>query len=373
MASAIEQRLAYDSLMSEVFISYAKEDRATAAELAAVFESKAWTVWWDRHIPPGRTFDEVIEEALSTTRCVIVLWSALSVASRWVRAEASVASERGILVPVLIEDVDQPLEFRRIQAAHLVNWHGELDDPELQQLLATVSQIVSAGTGATPSFRASTAASRAITPRSRWLHFAAVALAGVLIGAGLVYSLRSRAGDTNNQAELAPQTGNIDQSNPGNAGSATPTQAQRPAAPRGPRRENLLSRKNGGHLLRAPNENWIEPIDDLEGWGYITGNEAVYGFKDDRPATFDTFSMLITEERSWNIKEFELAAGNEAPNGYFESIGKFETQNVRLFPSPWQEFTFKPTRAKYLKVRVLSLHRPNGPTQVEQWQLLGTF
>ena len=365
--------MSYDSHMSDVFISYAKEDRARAAELAAVLESKGWTVWWDRHIPPGRTFDEVIEEALTTTRCVIVLWSALSVASRWVRAEASVAGERGILVPVLIEDIDQPLEFRRIQAANLVNWHGETDDPEVQQLLATVSQIVSAGTDATPSFRASTAASKAIKPRSQWPHFAAVALAGILIGAGLVYSLRSRAGNADKQAEQAPQTGSFDQSNPGNAGSATPAQAQRPATAEGPRRENLLSRKNGGHLLRAPNENWVEPIDDLEGWGYITGNEAVYGFRDDRPATFDTFSMLITEERNWNIKEFELAAGNETPDGYFAPIGKFVTQNVRLFPSPWQEFTFKPTRAKYLKVRVLSLHRPTGPTQVEQWQLLGTF
>ena len=205
-ASVIEHGLSYDSLMSDVFISYAKEDRARAAGLAAVLESKGWTVWWDRYIPPGRTFDEVIEEALTTTRCVIVLWSALSVASRWVRAEASVAGERGILVPVLIEDVDQPLEFRRIQTANLVNWHGEPDDPELQHLLGTVSQIVSAGTEAMPSFRASMAASKPITPRSQWPHFAAVALAGVLIGAGLVYSLTSRADDADNQAEPAPQT-----------------------------------------------------------------------------------------------------------------------------------------------------------------------
>jgi len=54
-------------------------------------------------------------------------------------------------------------------------------------------------------------------------------------------------------------------------------------------------------------------------------------------------------------------------------LGTFETQNVRLFPSAWQEFTFAPTRARYLKVKVLSLHRPTGPTQVEQWRLLGQF
>src|SRR5687767_3696959 len=130
--------------MSDVFISYAKEDRAKAAELAAAMESQGWTVWWDRQIPPGRTFDEVIEEALTTARCVIVLWSELSVASRWVRAEASTADERGILVPVLIETVSPPLEFRRIQASDLINWQGDGDDPELQTLLTTVRGMVSA-------------------------------------------------------------------------------------------------------------------------------------------------------------------------------------------------------------------------------------
>ena len=354
--------------MSDVFISYAKEDRAKAAELAAAMESQGWTVWWDRQIPPGRTFDEVIEEALTTARCVIVLWSELSVASRWVRAEASTADERGILVPVLIENVSPPLEFRRIQAADLINWQGDGDDPALQTLLTTVRGMVSAKAAVPVPFPIPARQPRASQP-SLMPRFAAVAIAGLLVGAALVYSLRPATNDVIPESQAPDAVREPARTELGDV--PPPTQSATDVAASG--RVNLLSTKNGGHLVRAPHENWNEPIDDAENWEYLNGDEAVYAFKDNRPATFDMFRMLITETRSWNIKEFELLAGNDAADGYFESIGKFETQNVRLFPSAWQEFTFPPKRARYLKVRVLSIHKPTGLPQVEQWQLLGSF
>ena len=113
----------------DVFISYAKGDQSRAVELASALEARGWSVWWDRDIPPGRTFDEVIEEALTQARSVVVLWSAESVKSRWVRAEASSAAERSRLVPALIEPVTIPLEFRRLEAADLTGWHGEGNHP----------------------------------------------------------------------------------------------------------------------------------------------------------------------------------------------------------------------------------------------------
>src|SRR5262245_26023880 len=49
----------------DVFISYARGDHSRAAQLASVLATKGWSVWWDRDILPGRTFDDVIEEALT--------------------------------------------------------------------------------------------------------------------------------------------------------------------------------------------------------------------------------------------------------------------------------------------------------------------
>jgi hypothetical protein len=108
--------------VSDIFISYASADRPRAEPLVRALEQQGRTVWWDRSILPGKTWSQVIEAALADARCVIVLWSRESVRSEWVLAEAEEAKRRGILVPALIDPVSIPLEFRRMQAADLVNW-----------------------------------------------------------------------------------------------------------------------------------------------------------------------------------------------------------------------------------------------------------
>lgn len=128
--------------MSEIFISYASEDRATAQSLAQALEAQGWTVWWDRKISPGRSFDEVISEALDGAKCVIVLWSKFSVESDWVKEEAAEGVRRKILVPALIDDVPIPIGFRRVHAAKLVGWQGFSEHPELHELQQSVARLL---------------------------------------------------------------------------------------------------------------------------------------------------------------------------------------------------------------------------------------
>ncbi len=124
--------------MSDIFISYASADRERAKLLSTALTNRGWTVWWDRIIPPGMEYAEVIEQALDSSTCVVVLWSTASVASSWVKTEAAEALQRRILVPALIEDTKIPLEFRRLQAADLSQWHGDASHPELLKFLTAV-------------------------------------------------------------------------------------------------------------------------------------------------------------------------------------------------------------------------------------------
>ena len=132
--------------MSDIFISYYHEDRPRAEALARAFEKAGMSVWWDRSIPAGTNFDQVIERALAESKMVVALWSRSSVASRWVLNEAEEAAIRHILVPVLIErDVKIPLAFKRIQAADLVDWDGAADAPVCAEFVVAITARLRGG------------------------------------------------------------------------------------------------------------------------------------------------------------------------------------------------------------------------------------
>jgi len=120
--------------MSDIFLSYAREDLARVKPVVAALEARGWSVWWYRTIKPGQTFDSVVQAALDEARCVIVLWSRDSVQSQWVRSEADEGNRRGILIPALLNEVIIPLAFRRVQAANLIGWRGTLPHAGFEEL-----------------------------------------------------------------------------------------------------------------------------------------------------------------------------------------------------------------------------------------------
>jgi hypothetical protein len=128
----------------DVFLSYAREDRDRARSLAQALQRQGYSVWSDVDIPPGKTFSEVIKKALEDARCVIVMWTRASVRSEWVEIEAANAKARQVLIPVLMDDVatEIPLEFGRMQAAHLVGWTPGKKSPGWAALLSAIEKHV---------------------------------------------------------------------------------------------------------------------------------------------------------------------------------------------------------------------------------------
>lgn len=97
----------------------------------------------------GDDFGTHIRQQLDAARCIVVLWSRTSIASRVVRHEATAGLD-GRLVPVLIESVEPPIEFRQIDAVDLSRWDREPPDDELNRLVDSISAVVSSSSS-TPS------------------------------------------------------------------------------------------------------------------------------------------------------------------------------------------------------------------------------
>ena len=125
-----------------IFLSYAAEDGDKVRRLGEYLRACGWQIWSDRHIPAGKAYDESIEEALRQSACVVVLWTRAAVNSRWVRSEASDGASRDVLVPVMLEEVTIPLEFRLLQAVDLRAWDGSPDDVRLANVDEAIRQIV---------------------------------------------------------------------------------------------------------------------------------------------------------------------------------------------------------------------------------------
>jgi adenylate cyclase len=128
--------------MADVFISYARADKARVAPLVAAIEARGWSVWWDPEISPGREFDDEIDTELQAAKAVLVVWTPTSVVSRWVRGEARDAAERGLLVPVRFDQARLPIDVRAIHTTDLDGWREDPSHPAVQECLHALAEMI---------------------------------------------------------------------------------------------------------------------------------------------------------------------------------------------------------------------------------------
>ncbi|HEY1561227.1 MAG TPA: TIR domain-containing protein [Caulobacteraceae bacterium] len=131
--------------MADLFVSYARSDKPRVAPLVAALEAQGWSVWWDPEIAPGQEFDRLIADELQKARAVVAVWTPASVASRWVRGEARVGADRGVLAPVRFEGVDLPIDLRAIHTTDLDGWSDDAKDPAFREVVRAIRALLGEG------------------------------------------------------------------------------------------------------------------------------------------------------------------------------------------------------------------------------------
>ena len=121
--------------MTDIFISYARDDQDKAKALAAELTRSGYVVWWDQRIGAGADFALDIERELSAAKAVIVIWTAAAAQSHWVKDEADSAQRRGVLVPLKFDANEPPLGFRQFQTIDFSAWDKRPDRAPYQRLV----------------------------------------------------------------------------------------------------------------------------------------------------------------------------------------------------------------------------------------------
>jgi hypothetical protein len=325
-------------------------------------------------ITRGQEFPRAIESALNACNVALVVigstWATctgkdgrrrLDDPEDWVRLEVAAALRRNVLVvPVLVEGAripdpaSLPEELRLLcqrHACELSDLRWSFDVGELVRDLEKVVRSPKRFPGVKDK-------------RLRWLAGTAIVVA-LFLGMALFGPIvLQNASHVQNNLLKPPKvtaspvaTGTISSPGEKQAGSKEPIITTSDVDQGN--RINLLASENGGMLLAASRDDmmWAATINGKSGPPVNVGAWAVFAFKDERPATFDIFTMLISDASEYNVKEFELLQGNASSNfASFQSIGKFQTHYEKFFNRPIQEFQFSPVTAKYLKVKILSIH-----------------
>ena len=181
-----------------------------AQRFVDAFAREGFDVWWDDTIRSGDTFDEAIDAALRSAKAVVVLWSPRSVASRWVRSEATIADRNGTLMPAIVAPCDKPVAFELTQTAELAHWRGAADDPAWQAFAGDVRRMLGRD-GPAPTRQAQSAVAKPPSSHAAWAakvprHAPILALLLLIAAAGAIYAL-SRRSDTASQ--LVAEAGKV--------------------------------------------------------------------------------------------------------------------------------------------------------------------
>lgn len=129
--------------MTDVFVSYKREDTARVSKLIAALRSAGLNVWWDQDIPPSAPWEATIEKALRSAKAVIVCWSPDAVASENVRSEARGARDDGRLIQTFVRPCEPPLFFGERQGVDLSKWRGNAADELIGRLVESVRKVAS--------------------------------------------------------------------------------------------------------------------------------------------------------------------------------------------------------------------------------------
>jgi hypothetical protein len=134
--------------MADVFISYKQRMRPKVVLIARALEQLGVSVWFDAELRAGKSFGAVINAELSKAGCVIVCWTPDAFAAEdgsdisWVEGEATIARERKVIVPIMLERTPLKAPWNMFHTERLMEWNGDPNDAAWLRVLDAIGKLI---------------------------------------------------------------------------------------------------------------------------------------------------------------------------------------------------------------------------------------
>jgi hypothetical protein len=169
--------------MTDVYLSYAREDRESVRLLSEMLQFEGWDVWMDPSDPSAAT-SAAIDMKLGSAGAILVLWSGYSRHSEYVRSEAATGLYKNKLIQVTLDGLGAPSPFDQVGLLQLRGWAGERDHPEWRRIMEAVRLYAGAPGSARPLVQRRAASGPAYLEPRRQIAWGPIIAAGVLVAGG---------------------------------------------------------------------------------------------------------------------------------------------------------------------------------------------
>ena len=132
-----------EQVHENVFLSYARGDKAVASKIVEFLGSRGFTVFWDLEIRSGTDWRKKLASKLEGVKCVFVLWSRDSVTSEWVLDEADFGRSRQVLVTARLDNSKLPFGFGQLHTEDLTTWKDDEPPAGMIGIVTRITELVS--------------------------------------------------------------------------------------------------------------------------------------------------------------------------------------------------------------------------------------
>lgn len=109
--------------MSDVVVSFGRDDRAKAARVVQLLQRAGYACWWRGQLPDGPVRENLVHAKVSESKLLLVLWSESATDSGWVEKECRWAAGR-VKVALLGSAVTAAPPAKDQDVVEVIGWDG---------------------------------------------------------------------------------------------------------------------------------------------------------------------------------------------------------------------------------------------------------